>query len=314
MTGVEQITDPVANHGEGPVWWPGWGGLRWVDLLAGDVLTLADDETVRRRHVGPIAAAIRPWVDGIGRDGKCRDGMGRDGMGRDGMGRDGMVVAGERGFALVDDDRVMSLGDVWTDPTVRMNDGACDPDGRFYCGSMAYDGTAGRGSLYRIDRDFAVTVVLDHVTVSNGLAWSPDGSAAYYIDTGMRRVDIFDYDGTDGLRNRRPLCTISDSDGVPDGMTIDAEGHLWVAMHGGRAVHRFRPDGTPDGRVEMPVRDVTACTFGGPGLDRLYITTSRADDPDSLVAGALFRADVGVRGLSTLPFRAAKPPYNRGAG
>ncbi len=183
-----------------------------------------------------------------------------------------------------------------------MNDGACDPDGRFYCGSMAYDAAPGRGALYRLDPDGTVSVVLTGATISNGLAWSPDGTLAYYIDSPTHRVDVFDYDRERGLRGRRPFVSIPASAGLPDGLAVDAAGGLWVAMHGGSAVLHFRPDGTAGGRVDLPVRDVTACTFGGPSLDRLYITTSRYSGDPSPLAGALFAADVGVPGLPALPF------------
>ena len=275
---AEPITEPHAEHGEGPVWWPGWGGLRWVDMLKGDVLALETDG-VRRMHVGPVAAAIRPRRAG------------------------GMVVAVERGFALVDQDgSVRALPEIWSDPSVRMNDGGCDPAGRFYCGSMAYDEATGRGSLYRLDVDGRVSVVLTGVTISNGLAFGPDGAVAYYIDTPTHGVDVFDYDADRGLHDRRRLFGIDPALGSPDGMTVDAEGCLWVAMYGGSAVLRFRPDGTPDGRIDVPVRDVTACTFGGADLDRLFITTSRAGGDTAPMAGAVFAANVGVRGLPAFPY------------
>jgi sugar lactone lactonase YvrE len=280
MDVAEQVTDPIADHGEGPVWWPGWGGLRYVDMLAGDVLALAPSEgEVRRIPVGAVAAAIRPRREG------------------------GMVVGVERGFALVDPGgTVRSLPEVWSDDSVRMNDGACDPDGRFYCGSMAYDAAPGRAALYRLDPGGRVEVVLRDATISNGLAWSPDGATAYYVDSPTHGIDAFDYDAVGVLSGRRRLVAIPAEAGLPDGLTVDSAGGLWVAMHGGGAVLRFRPDGTPDGRVEVPVRDVTACTFGGPGLDRLYITTSRHDGDRTPEAGALFRADVGVVGLPAAPF------------
>jgi sugar lactone lactonase YvrE len=275
---AEPITDPLAEHGEGPVWWAGWGGLRWVDMLKGDVLELAGDG-VRRTHVGSVAAAIRPRRGG------------------------GMVVGVERGFALVDPDgTVRAAPEVWTDPSVRMNDGACDPDGRFYCGTMAYDEAPGRGSLYRLDTEGRVGVVLTGVTISNGLAFSPDGATAYYIDTPTHGVDVFGYDSDRGLHDRRRLFSIDPDLGSPDGMTVDAEGCLWVAMHGGAAVLRFHPDGTPDARIDLPVRDVTACTLGGRNLDRLFITTSRSGGDTAPLAGALFVAHVGVPGLPALPY------------
>jgi sugar lactone lactonase YvrE len=275
---AEAVTGPITRHGEGPVWWPGWGGLCWVDMLAGDILTLAPDG-VRRRHVGTVAAAMRPRRDG------------------------GMVVAVERGFALVDPDGTLrELPPLWPDPSVRMNEGGCDPDGRFYCGSMAYDAAPGRGSLYRLDPDGAVQVVLPGVTISNGLGFSPDGATAYYIDSPTHGIDAFDYDPGRGLYGRRRFVSITPELGLPDGLAVDAWGGLWVAMHGGGAVLHFRSDGTPDGRVDLPVRDVTACAFGGPDLDRLYVTSSRDSGDEAPLAGALFRADVGVRGLLPLSF------------
>jgi sugar lactone lactonase YvrE len=277
---AEQITGPVAYHGEGPVWSERWGGLRWVDMLAGDVLSLADDGTVGRRHVGTIAAALRPRTGG------------------------GAVIAVERGFTLEAPDGALApLDPLWTDATVRMNEGGCDPDGRFWCGSMAYDKRQGGAALYRLDPDGSAHRVLDGVTISNGLDWSPDGSLAYYDDTATGRIDVFDYDSATGLTGRRPFVELTDG-GRPDGLTVDADGGVWVAMNGSGAVHRYRADGILDGVVELPTAQVTACTFGGPGLDQLFITTSREgmapdDDP---IAGSLFRADVGATGLPVREF------------
>jgi sugar lactone lactonase YvrE len=278
---VEQLTEPVAFHAEGPVWSESWGGLRWVDMLAGDVLSLSADGAVTRWHVGTIAAAIRPRRGG------------------------GAVIGVERGFALADADGTLTrLGDLWTDETVRMNEGACDPDGRFYCGSMAYDQRPGAATLYRLDPDRSVHVVLEYVTVSNGLDWSPDGALAYYTDTAAHRVSVFDYDRDRGLHARRVFASIPPEVGRPDGLTVDAEGGVWVALSGGGAVRRYTSRGVLDEVIELPARKVTACTFGGPGLDELFITTSReglAPDADPL-AGSLFRAHVGVRGLPTREF------------
>ncbi|TFV70277.1 SMP-30/gluconolactonase/LRE family protein [Blastococcus sp. CT_GayMR19] len=277
---AEQVTGPVAYHGEGPVWSPRWGGLRWVDMLAGDILSLDESGSVRRHHVGTIAAAVRPRAGG------------------------GAVIAVERGFALEDPDgTVTALDPVWDDDSVRMNEGGCDPDGRFWCGSMAYDKRAGAAALYRLDPDGSAHRVLDGVTISNGLDWSPDGSIAYYDDTATGRVDVFDYDPAAGLTGRRPFVELTRGE-RPDGLTVDSEGGVWVALNGSGVVRRYRPDGVLAEVVELPTAQVTACTFGGPGLDQLFITTSRegmAPDEDP-VAGSLFRADVGVRGLPVREF------------
>lgn len=281
---AEQVTPPHAHHGEGPVWHESWGGLRFVDMLAGDILTVdVSSGDVERLHVGEVAAAFRPRAAG------------------------GMIVAIERGFATVDvDGNVESLGELWSDPGVRMNEGGCDPHGRFYCGSMAYKGSSGAGAMYCLNPDRTVAKILPEVTVSNGLAWSPDHKLAYYIDTATHRIDVFDYDPSVGLvvESRRPLVEIPREDGGPDGMTVDAEGYLWVAMWGGSAVRRFSPTGALDGVIELPATQVTACTFGGPNLDELFITTSRQglSDDEQPLAGAAFRARPGVRGLPVLPF------------
>ena len=151
-------------------------------MLAGDVLSLEPDGTVRRSHVGDVAAALRPRRGG------------------------GAVLAVERGFALRGRRRhPHALDPVWTDDGVRMNEGGCDPDGRFWCGSMAYDQRPGGAALYRLDPDGSVQRVLDGVTISNGLDWSPDGSLAYYADTATHRIDVFDYDRDAGLTGRRPF-------------------------------------------------------------------------------------------------------------
>lgn len=277
----EQVTDPVAYHGEGPVWSPRWGGLRWVDMLAGDILSLGPDGSVARRHVGTLAAAVRPRRAG------------------------GAVIGVERGFALEDAGATVTpMPEIWADRGVRMNEGGCDPDGRFYCGSMAYDRRPGAAALYRLDPDGSVTTVLSGVTISNGLDWSPDGTRAYYNDTATGQVAVFDYRPEEGLTRRRTFVVVPTEIGRPDGLTVDSHGGVWVALNKGGAVHRYTPEGTLDEIVELPVRQVTACTFGGERLDQLFITTSReglapGDDP---LAGSLFRAAVGVAGQPVREF------------
>ncbi len=230
--------------------------------------------------MGTIAAALRPRRAG------------------------GAVIAVEKGFVLeAADGSVTDLDPVWTDESVRMNEGGCDPDGRFWCGSMAYDRRPGGGTVYRLDPDGSVHVGFQGVTISNGLEWSPHGGLAYYVDTPTHRVDVLDYDRDAGLTGRRPFVRLSD-DARPDGLTVDAEGGVWVAVNGSGAVHRYSPEGVLDGVVEVGARQVTACTFGGPDLDQLFFTTSREnlepdDDPP---AGSLFRADVGVRGRPVREF------------
>lgn len=278
---AEQITEPVANHGEGPVWSERWGGLRFVDMLAGDVLSLREGGSIERRHVSDVAAAIRPRSKG------------------------GAVIGIERGFALEDANGTLTrLDELWTSDEVRMNEGSCDPDGRFYCGSMSRDKRPGAGTLYRLDPDLSVTVVLANVTISNGLEWTKDGSRAFYNDTATYSVSVFDYDSRAGLTNRRVFVDLSSESKRPDGLTVDEHDGVWVALSNGSAVRHYTADGKLDEVIEVPVKKVTACTFGGPQLDQLFITTSRegvepGTDP---LAGSLFRAFVGVRGLPAREF------------
>lgn len=275
---AEPVTDPIAHHGEGPVWHPSYAGVRWVDMLAGDILELADAR-VRRTHVGPVAAAFRPRRGG------------------------GTVLAAERGLRLLDADLrpEHDLDDIWTDPGIRFNDGGCMPDGTFWCGTMAYDERPGAGRLFRFAPDLGVQTVLTDVSISNGLGVSPDGTRAYYTDTPTDRVDVFDLAA--GPTTRRPFARIHGG-GHPDGLTVDAEGGVWVALWQGAAVHHYTADGRLDTVVRLPVTKVTACTFGDADLATLYITTS-AEDVDRAaepLAGALFAVTPGVRGLPVLEF------------
>jgi sugar lactone lactonase YvrE len=274
VTVAEQVTGACAHHAEGPIWDDDAGCVRWVDMLAGDVLSLAAaGGPIERLHVGDVAAAVRPRAGG------------------------GLVVAVERGFALVDPaGAVTTLPEVWRDPTVRMNDGACDPQGKFYCGSMAYDEAPGRGALHRLDPDGRVATVLAEVTISNGLAWRADGASALYVDSPTRWVDELDFDPATGtFPARRPAIAIEPAVGIPDGIALDADGGVWVALWGGGAVHRYGRDGTLDAVIELPVRNVSACALDPEG--HLYVTTSAQGDDRHPAAGALFVADVGVAGL-----------------
>jgi sugar lactone lactonase YvrE len=261
------------------------GRVRWVDMLAGVVLsTDPDTGATERTAVGEVAACLRPRRGG------------------------GFVLARERGFAVWDPgaEAPRPLGELWSDPSVRMNEGACDPQGRFYCGSMAYDAAPGRGALWRLDPDGSTSRVLDGVTISNGLAWTSDARRAYYIDTPTRRIDLFDADpATGALTGRRPFVHLGDGPGAPDGLCLDAEGGVWVALWDGSAVHRYDPGGALSERVELPVLRPTACTFGGPGLDQLFVTTSR-ENLDAVQgappAGALLRLRPGVKGVAPWEF------------
>jgi len=275
---AEALTGPVVEHGEGPVYSPRWAGPRFVDMMAGDILELGPDGALSRHHVGSVAAMIRPRRGG------------------------GHVVLGERGLLLAEEDELWSavhaLPEVWGEDSVRMNEGGCDPAGFLYAGSMAYNQREGGAKLYRFDLQGVPEVVLDAVTVSNGVDWSPDGSLAYYVDTPTGEISVFDWTADGGLANRRTFARV-EGGGGPDGLTVDAEGGVWVALFGGSAVHRYTPAGKLDEVVELPTSQVTAVTFAGKDRDQLVITTSKqgmGNSPEPM-AGALFVVVPGVRGL-----------------
>jgi len=184
-------------------------------------------------------------------------------------------------------------------PGNRFNDAKCDPTGRLWAGTMAIDETPERGALYQIDASLRIRRVLSRISISNGLAWSPDGQTLYYTDSPTRRVDAFDWDGATGeIHNRRPVVTLHD--GFPDGMAIDHEGHLWIAVWGGACVACHDPaTGRRLRQIDVSVRDVTSCCFGPD--DALYITTSGRDvppdqPPSHPPAGSIFVARPGIGG------------------
>ena len=195
-------------------------------------------------------------------------------------------------------------------PSNRFNDGKVDLQGRLWAGTMSVDETEGAGSLYRVTASDSITRQVDSVTISNGLAWTADSSTVYYIDSPTRRVDAFDFSAESGeISNRRTAIALEEGIGYPDGMTIDAEDMIWVALWEGWGVGRFNPKtGEMVAKVEVPVACVTSCCFGGPNFDELYITTAsrdlkEEDRPKQPDAGGIFVARPGVKGTSSIRFK-----------
>jgi sugar lactone lactonase YvrE len=288
--------DPV-EHAEGPAWDAARGELLWVDIPNGQVhrARVSPDGTLTETgsaHGGDtvgfvVPAAAGGWLLGAG--------GGITHLAPDGTARVLIDLAGEGGSP--------------DDGGTRMNDGGCDPAGRFYAGTMAFDKRPGAGSLYRLDLDGTVTTVQTGLTISNGLGWSPDARTAYLADSGPGLVYAFDHDPEGGaLTGRRVLLDFSDQDGVADGLTVDDEGCLWTALWDGGEVRRWSPDGELLAVAELPVPQVSSCAFAGPDRDLLVITTSaegldpaaRAAQPD---AGRLFTARPGVTGPGKNPYR-----------
>ena len=187
------------------------------------------------------------------------------------------------------------------DPSIRTNDAKCDSHGRMWVGTMAFDFTEGAAALFTFDSKVLKEVVPD-LTVSNGIGWSLDQKTMYFIDSVTKRVDIFDVDLELGeLKNRRVFVSLVDGDAFPDGLTTDEDGGVWVALFGGGEVRRFDADGNLSHVVELPVRQVTSCCFGGEDMSELFITTAHNGmDSDALIkeplAGSLFRARTSFKG------------------
>jgi sugar lactone lactonase YvrE len=191
-----------------------------------------------------------------------------------------------------------------------MNDGACDPQGRFWAGTMAYDESPGMGALYRLELDGSCTRILTGLTISNGIGWSPDGATMYLADSGTGLVEAFDFHGGSGaISGRRTLVRVEQPGVVPDGLTVDEDGGIWVALWGGGAIERYAPDGSVLTTVRLPVDRPTSCAFAGPDRATLFVTTARAGLDEAALAGQpdaghLFRIHgLGVRGMPCMPYR-----------
>lgn len=277
--------------GEGARWDARRGELLRVDIMAGRVYRdRVDDDgglvPVRTYRVPGTVGAITP-VEGD----------------------EGWLLAAGRGFAhLSPDGAVRALVDVAPEGT-RMNDAACDPQGRFWAGTKAHDNHVGGGALYRLDRDGHTELMLDGLTISNGLGWSPDGATMYLADTIPRVIHAFSFDGERGtISDSRVLVTVTGEGVGPDGMAVDAAGDLWVAIFGGGRVQRYSPDGELRQELHVPVAQTTSCAFAGPGLRRLYVTTATEDWSDEQrraepTAGLTYWMDTDATGRPAAPFR-----------
>ena len=280
-------TDAVL--GEGPVWDAARQALWWVDI-----------ERCELHCFDPAANNDRAWTL------PHRIGFAVPTTSGD------LIVGTQRGLARFapESGALTPFADPESElPENRFNDAKCDSTGRLWAGTMAVSEEPHRGSLYRVDASLNVARMLESVSISNGLAWSLDGRTLFYIDSPTRRVDAFDFDAENGtLANRRTVIEIAD--GFPDGMCIDAAGNLWVALWGGWGVACFDPrTGACLAKIEIPVEAVTSCCFGGEAWDELFITTASRDldaagHAQQPLAGSIFAAKPGVRGLPTQTFTA----------
>ena len=199
-------------------------------------------------------------------------------------------------------------------PGSRLNDGKCDPAGRFWVGSMHLEQITGKANLYTITSENKLEKKIDSVTISNGIVWTSDKKTMYYIDTPTSSIKAYDYDNKTGkIANEKVVVQIPESLGFPDGMTIDEENMLWVGMWNGNAVIRFNPKtGKVIAKIEVPAHNITSCAFGGKDLDVLYITTASVDmTPQEIkkypLAGAVFKVKPGVKGVKSNFYIENKP-------
>ena len=277
---ADNVTGPITYHGEGPCWSPSWGGLRFVDLYAGDLLTIDNGKVTRLNTGEDVASFVRPREHG------------------------GYVVGTRQGIGLAESADTAPSARLLLMPEsdLRMNDGGITPDGRLLAGSMSADGSP-TGCLYLVEPDLSYGVAATNVGCSNGIAFSVAGDRAYYVDTVTSRIDEFDYQNG-SLIGRRPFVTIDPEIVYPDGLTVDSLGNVWVAVWGAGEVHAYDREGTLLQIVELPTRHVSACAFGDDDLSTLYITTSqeRIDTAAEPEAGSLFSVRPGVAGPPVVPF------------
>lgn len=275
--------------GEGPVWDEVEEKLYWVDILSGNLFIYSPRESKNTAYnVGAHLGAVALRRQG------------------------GLVMALQTGFAFFNpgEQRLTEVSDPESHlPGNRFNDGKCDPSGRFWAGTLSYELEEGAGNLYCLDSDLNVNLKLQSLTIPNGMAWNSGKDKFYFIDTPTRDICSFDYDGSSGeISNREVIRSIDSSEGFPDGMTIDEEDGLWIALYGGGKVIRIDPvSGTTLFEIDLPVPKITSCIFGGPGFDELYITTAREHMSEEEItriplSGSLFKAKLPFRGIPVSRF------------
>ena len=281
---IRPLNDIKADLGEGPVWDEKNQTIYWLDILNG-LIHEYEFETGRGQHfsVGEMIGSYALTDKG------------------------NMIIASKSGFGYIDKIngtyKLLAAPEKHL-PNNRFNDGKCDPKGRFWAGSMSLIGEKEVGTLYKFENSIAVPMIKG-VSISNGLAWSLDSKIMYYIDTPTRQVVGYDFDMEQGqISNKRVIITLDEGSGYPDGMTIDAEGMLWIAHWDGWRISRWDPSsGNLLMEIKMPASQITSLTFGGPNLDKIFVTSAKTGlDNKTLesqpLAGSIFEiADLGIKGL-----------------
>jgi len=287
VTDFTPLTAARCRLGEGPVWVPSLGQLWLIDIHR-DTIWRYDWQSGQSGadQLSDRSSFIVPCADGSAISARQK----------------GLYRVPERGRPPVLTVPVLAVPVETGTPDTCINDGKTGPDGRLYFGTRDLAQRREMGGLYRLDDDLVARRLADRVTAGNGLDWSPDASVLYFVDSGDYLVWAFDFDSRDGSVSRqRVFARVAEPDGLPDGLTVDAAGGVWVAMFGGGRLHRYAPDGQLTEVIPVPVRYPTSCAFAGPGLDTLVVTTAYAriedagESPGEL-DGAVLAAQAGVAG------------------
>lgn len=283
------VADTKCVLGEGPVWDERTQTLYWIDIKAPAIW-----------HLDPATGRTQTWPmpHRIGAIAFREAG--------------GLVAAMKPGFAFIDLDanKLELVAQPEANmPDNRMNDGACDTKGRFWAGSMDDTEQAPTGHLYRLNPDRSVARFEAGFVVTNGIRWSADGTRMYFVDSAARTIWVYDFDMAKGEPGaRRVFARLSEEEGYPDGLCVDADDHVWSAHWAGARITRYRPDGTKERVVEIPAPNVTSCCFGGAGLDTLYVTSARIGASEEALArmpqaGGVFAVTgLGIKGRASPRF------------
>jgi sugar lactone lactonase YvrE len=275
------VWDAQALLGEGPIWDERERVLHWVDVDGSTLHTLepATGEKTSRKLAGRCSSVAL-----------CESG--------------GLLIAHDRSVSRLEGDVLVPFAPEIS-PKGRTNDGAVDPRGHYLVGTVAPDGEPRTGVLYRVDPDATYTELLHGIGISNGIDWSLDGQTMYYVDSHAHSLDAFDYDlDTATLANRRTIAPIEEELGDPDGLTVDAEGTIWLAVWGGSRVRRYSPAGELLEELQVPAKQASSCIFGGDDLATLYVTSARTglEDAGPHDGGLFSFGDLGVKGRPAFRF------------
>jgi D-xylono/L-arabinono-1,4-lactonase len=280
---LESVADYACKVGENPLWHPGEQRLYWADIPAGRIFRYDPASGKHEQcYSGEVVGGFTMQADGA------------------------LLLFMARGAVKIWRDGKLStiIEEIPDEINNRFNDVIADPMGRVFCGTMSTPDRAGR--LYQLDTDGTLTTVLEGIGTSNGLGFTPDRKHMYYTDSPKHEIYLFDYNQESGaISNQRIFVHTAEDEGVPDGMTVDAEGYVWSARWDGSCLVRYSPDATEERRIDFPVKKVSSVIFGGRDYTDMYVTTAGGDSKatDGALAGAVFRLNLGIKGVPEFPSR-----------